>query len=160
MSYRAGGTFSAGIPPDFKFSSEFIEILIFGKLMCGGTRYEGSVVYIFSLKHGDRDRGRVLKTPPFYLSLSLFLSPNIRVSLAAKITNLDILQTSKRIVQLNPPKILPLGCYILKMRFATSLASGAAFQIKGLSINLASFVYVLKLSINNGVITFVLFKGG
>ena len=67
------------------------------KSVCGGTRYEGSVVNIFSLKHGDRDRGRVLKTPPFYLSLSLFLSPNIRVSLAAKITNLDILQTSKRI---------------------------------------------------------------
>ena len=33
MSYRAGGTFSAGIPPDFKFSSEFMKTLIFGKLI-------------------------------------------------------------------------------------------------------------------------------
>ena len=33
MSYRAGGTFSAGIPPDFKFSSELMKTLIFGKLI-------------------------------------------------------------------------------------------------------------------------------
>ena len=83
---------------------------------------------IFSLKHGDRERGRVLKTPLFYLSPSPSLSLQLSETLRPPKSRILIffrssdVQTSKRIIQFNPtPKILPLGLHILTMIFTTLL---------------------------------------
>ena len=58
----------------------------------------------------------------------------------------------------NSPSGLSPSCK--KRIIASSLTSGAAFQLKGLSINLTSFVYMLNFVIKSGVVTFVLFIGG